>query len=112
MPSPRIEIGCIGLNILVTIREAMRVEHKLVGGEEYTAVMTFDTFGSRGIVSRGNELPAASPSAFVIRLETNQCIPQYSKFLEFLPQKQSFRVTLGVHCLLRNFCIIVPLPSW
>ena len=80
MPSPRIEIGCIGLNILVTIREAMRVEHKLVGGEEYTAVMTFDTFGSRGIVSRGNELPAASPSAFVIRLETNQCIPQYSQF--------------------------------
>ena len=46
MPSPRIEIGCIGLNILVTIREAMRVEHKLVGGEEDATIMTFDTFGS------------------------------------------------------------------
>ena len=113
MPSPRIEIGCIGLNILVTIGEAMRVEHKLVGGEEYTAVMTFDTFGSRGIVSRGKELPAVSPSAFVIRLEIQISVFHNTQnFLEFLPQKQSFRVTLGVHCLLRNFCIIVPLPSW
>ena len=91
MPSPRIEIGCIGLNILVTIREAMRVEHKLVGGEEYTAVMTFDTFGSRGIVSRGNELPAAPPSAFVIRLDTNQCSPQYSQnFLNFYLKSKVF----------------------
>ena len=62
MPSPRIEIGCIGLNILVTIREAMRVEHKLVGGEEYTTVMAFDTFGSRRIVTCGNELPTATPT--------------------------------------------------
>ena len=49
----------------------MRVKHKFVGGKENTTVMAFDTFGSRRIVAGGNELPAATPGAFVINLKTN-----------------------------------------
>ena len=72
VPPPRIEIGRVRLDILVTVCQAMRVEHKLVGAEEHSAVMTFDTFGSRGIVARGNELPTAAPCTLVINLHQNQ----------------------------------------
>ena len=47
----------------------MGMKYRFVGGEEYTTVMTFDTFGARGIVSGGNELPTAPPSTFVIHLK-------------------------------------------
>ena len=79
MPSPRIEIGCIGLNILVTIREAMRVEHKLVGGkedgtegtlrelrskdsnEDVAEATYLDTLGSGAVVTGRHKLTSASP---------------------------------------------------
>ena len=49
----------------------MGMKYELVGGEEYTTVMAFNTFGSTRIVSSGNELPSATPSTFMIHLKKN-----------------------------------------
>ena len=71
------------MNIFVAVSEAMRVEHKLVGGEEYTTVMAFDTFGSRRIVTCGNELPTATPCTLMIHLMIRRNDIMYRKVASF-----------------------------
>ena len=69
MPSPRIEIRCIRLDIFVAVCESVRVEHEFIGGEENATIMAFYTFGSGGIIPSGNKLSPAAPGALVVNLK-------------------------------------------
>lgn len=44
----------------------MRVEDKLVGRKEQTTHGAFDALGPRGVVSRRQERPSATPGALVV----------------------------------------------
>lgn len=66
---PRVEVGSVGLDVLVDVREAVGVEHELVGREEDGAEVTLDALGAGGVVARGDELAAAAPGTLVVNLE-------------------------------------------
>ncbi len=69
MPAPGIEVGSIRLDIFVAVRKTMGVEYEFVGGKENSAIMTFDAFCSRRVVSCRDKLSPAPPRTFVIDLK-------------------------------------------
>ena len=68
MPPPRVEVGRVGLNVLVRVREPVRVEHELVGGEEDRAEVALDALGPGGVVPGGHKLAPAAPGALMEHL--------------------------------------------
>ena len=69
MSPPRVEVGCVRLNVFVDICETVRVEDELVGGEEDGTEVALDALGPGRVVAGGNELAAATPRTFVVNLE-------------------------------------------
>jgi hypothetical protein len=63
---PGVEVGSIRLHVLGSRTCAMRVEDELVWREEETTERALNALGSRGVVSCGQEGPAAPPSTFVV----------------------------------------------
>lgn len=47
MATPRIEVGCIGLDVFVVGTQPVRVENEFVWGEKEATVGAFDAFGAR-----------------------------------------------------------------
>jgi len=101
MSPPWVEVCSIGLDVLAAITNAMWVEHKLVWWEENIAEMALDTLGPGWVVTRGNKLSAATPSALMLNLQIDGLRLKKTNIKSFkvkLPQRQSCLVTLEVHC--------------
>jgi hypothetical protein len=69
VPPPRVEVGGVGLDVLVGGAEPVRVEDEFVGREKQTAHRTLYAFRPRGVVPRGQERTPAAPSALVVHGE-------------------------------------------
>lgn len=52
MSSPGVEVGSVGLYVLVVGAESVRVEYEFVWGEEEAAHGAFDAFSSGRVVPR------------------------------------------------------------
>lgn len=65
MPTPRVEIRRIRLDVFVTGSDAMRMENELVGREEQATVEALDALGTRRVVARGHEGATTTPSALM-----------------------------------------------
>ena len=77
MAAPGVEVGCVRLNIFPAFCQSMRVEHKLVWGEENAGITKFlvelvilqirpakralDALCTRGVVASWHKLAAATP---------------------------------------------------
>ena len=82
--APGVEVGCVRLNIFPAFCQSMRVEHKLVRGEENAGITKFlvefvilkirpaekalDALCTRGIVASWHKLAAATPGTSGIAL--------------------------------------------
>lgn len=69
VPSPRVEIGCVRLDVLVRRPDPVRVEDELVRREEEAAVRAFDALGAGAVVPGRKERAPASPGALVVNGE-------------------------------------------
>jgi hypothetical protein len=68
VPSPRVEVGSIWLDIL-RLWESMTVEDELVGAEEESTVAALDAFRPTAVVSTGIESSSASPCTLMVNFK-------------------------------------------
>lgn len=69
MTTPRVEVGCVWLDVFGGWSRAMRVEDELVGREEEAAELALDALGARRVVTGGEEGASTTPSALVVHGE-------------------------------------------
>ena len=69
VPTPGVEVGGVGLDVVGVGQAAMRVEDELVGREEDVAEEALDALGPRRVVARRQEGSAAAPRAQVTHVE-------------------------------------------
>lgn len=65
MTAPRVEVGRVWLNILVTRSDAVRMKDELVRGEKQAAIETLDALGAGRVVPGGHKGSATTPGALV-----------------------------------------------
>lgn len=69
MAPPGVEIGRVGLHVLIIRGDPVRVEYELIRGEKQPAHGAFDALRPGGVVARRKEGPAAAPGALVVHGE-------------------------------------------